>query len=602
VRRTYTRTAAIVCSLLLGLGWIGSPALAHASPTNVIPDDGLRHCIAQYMQNAGVPFSASTSQDAWHVDILTQTDLDAFVTATTTPATMLCQGVSSLTGIQGLRNLPLASLMLTDGQITDLTPLVALTGMTALILNDNQISDLTPLAGLTNLQLLGLDGNQITDLTPLARLTNLQELGFKSNQITDLTPLAGLTNLTILELNNTPIADLTPLAGLTRLTNLNSDHTHITDLRPLANLTTLSSLSLVDNQIADLTTLAGLTTLVSVDLSNNQIADLTPLAGLTTLDSVDLSNNQIADLTPLAGLTQLSSVSVDHNQVADLNPLAQLTTLSSLTLDDNLISDITPLEGLPNLGSLNLANNHISDVSVLASLPNLTGVNVSTNRITDITPIATQLNRACSAGGACTWSLDDNHITDLSPLDWNALEQNLLELAPYSENNLVQLGVFFFGVRNQTIEQTAHTGTVPLPTVVQATNDPTPIMWSVKSGPASLNQADGTVTFTSPGVVTLAWTEYWVSGGDSGTPTPTYPSSVLSDFPDPSTMTPDGPDTPSPTGSPVTEFFSGTVQISVTGPAGQASTTMIVVIAVVVVVLCLAGVIVLTVRRTRRTR
>jgi hypothetical protein len=67
------------------------------------------------------------------------------------------------------------------------------------------------IADLANLSRLDLDSTQITDLTPLAALTGLRTLYLNNTQITDFAPLAALTGLSTLSLDNTQITDLTPL-------------------------------------------------------------------------------------------------------------------------------------------------------------------------------------------------------------------------------------------------------------------------------------------------------------------------------------------------------------------------------------------------------
>ena len=98
-----------------------------------------------------------------------------------------------------------------------------------------------PLAGLTNLATLLLQNNRISDLSPLARLTNLTRLGVANNNISDLTPLAGLTNLATLGLHGNRISDLSPLAGLTNLAKVVLRNNRISDLSPLVVNTGLGS-------------------------------------------------------------------------------------------------------------------------------------------------------------------------------------------------------------------------------------------------------------------------------------------------------------------------------------------------------------------------
>ncbi|PID45108.1 MAG: hypothetical protein CSB47_10150 [Proteobacteria bacterium] len=245
----------------------------------------------------------------------------------------------------------LDTLKLYGNQISDITPLAALTQLTSLWLSNNQISDIAPLAALTRLNELRLSGNQISDIASLAALTRLNELHLSSNQISDTAPLAALTQLNELWLSSNEISDIAPLAALTQLISLWLHYNEISDIAPLAALTQLTSLWLSDNQISDIAPLAALTQLNVLWLSDNQVSDVAPLAVLTQLTSLWLSDNQISDVAPLAALTQLTSLELSDNQISDIAPLAALTQLNGLWLSDNQISDITPLTALLESGT-----------------------------------------------------------------------------------------------------------------------------------------------------------------------------------------------------------------------------------------------------------
>ena len=77
--------------------------------------------------------------------------------------------------------------------------------------------------------------NQISDISSLANLTGLTELNLASNQISDITPLANLTELTVLDLESNQISDISPLAGLPRLTELFLNNNQISDIQPLVD-------------------------------------------------------------------------------------------------------------------------------------------------------------------------------------------------------------------------------------------------------------------------------------------------------------------------------------------------------------------------------
>jgi Leucine-rich repeat (LRR) protein len=143
--------------------------------------------------------------------------------------------------------------------------------VTKLNLDGNQISDLTPLQALTNLTDLQLDQNQISDPTPLQTLPNLTVLNLGDNHVSDLTLLQSMTNLTELELGNNKISDITPLQSMTNLTKLGLYHNKISDIAPLQALTNLTELELGDNQTGDLTPLRTLINLTVLYLDDNQL-------------------------------------------------------------------------------------------------------------------------------------------------------------------------------------------------------------------------------------------------------------------------------------------------------------------------------------------
>ncbi len=137
-----------------------------------------------------------------------------------------------------------------------------------------------------------LDRTNISDLTPLAALTQLQELHVNSTGVSDLTPLAALTQLQELCVNGTEVSDLTPLAGLTHLRRLDIGFTQICDLMPLAGLTHLEDLDVRDTQVCDLMPLAGMTQLDVLEAGYCKISVL-PRALAKTLSIIDLDNNPL---------------------------------------------------------------------------------------------------------------------------------------------------------------------------------------------------------------------------------------------------------------------------------------------------------------------
>ena len=144
-------------------------------------------------------------------------------------------GYVSLEGLQHATNL--IDLRINNGRpfptsLTDLSPLSGLAKLTGLTIWYVNISDLSPLSGLTELTELDLFCNNISDLSPLSGLTQLEWVILRCNKISDLSPLSGLTELQTLDLSINNISDLAPLVantGLGRGDEINVDDNPLDD-------------------------------------------------------------------------------------------------------------------------------------------------------------------------------------------------------------------------------------------------------------------------------------------------------------------------------------------------------------------------------------
>jgi hypothetical protein len=187
-----------------------------------------------------------------------------------------------------------------------------LTGLWAFSLG---ITSLRGVQNLRNLRYLSLDGNSISDISALSGLANLTGLNLSSNSISDLGPLSGLTSLTSLSLGYNSISDLGPLSGLTNLPYVNLGHNSISDISALSGLTGLTSLHLDNNSISDISPLSGLTSLIYLNLdSNPNLSDIQPLldnAGLGAGDMVNLESTSVS-CTDVAAL-QAKGVTVESD-------------------------------------------------------------------------------------------------------------------------------------------------------------------------------------------------------------------------------------------------------------------------------------------------
>ncbi|MCL1792047.1 MAG: G5 domain-containing protein [Peptococcaceae bacterium] len=105
------------------------------------------------------------------------------------------------------------TLYLNDNQITDITPLESLTGLTELHLNYNKITNFAKLQSLSNLRLLSLQKNNIIDTTSLGSLKSLHSLNLAANDIIEFSSLKKLTNLKELNIkDNAGVGVLEPKA------------------------------------------------------------------------------------------------------------------------------------------------------------------------------------------------------------------------------------------------------------------------------------------------------------------------------------------------------------------------------------------------------
>jgi len=356
-----------------------------------------------------------------------------------------CSGMASLEGLQylGGDGMPyvLSGVNLTNGTVTDISPLEHLYGVSGSVLSinlsGNQISDLSPLQTLyanigaapgthpvtMQIRYLNLSGNLITDLSPLMNLKLVDyaydtTLDLSSNPITNtsLVGFAGSTMVQSLNTLNLSHAAITGLdwmsfAYLAPLTTLDLSHNQIVDGPPLTYATLPSKLDLSYNSLASLGWMShtDMVSLTALNLSHNAITDGSGLAsvGFPNLQSLDLSYNPI-DLAALAGasMPSLGEMNVSNSWLTSLNGLAgvDMPSLFSLNLSSNNIVNVSEFANgmdLDSLSELYLDNNQISDVSdwLGVSMPSLEYLNLDNNLISDISGWARMdmpsLNQLC---------------------------------------------------------------------------------------------------------------------------------------------------------------------------------------------------------------
>lgn len=197
----------------------------------------------------------------------------------------LCQTLNPLS-IKVVQEDLIAGRELSEGilsQISDLSPLMNVSGLERLDLSRTQVSDLSPLSDLSSLTSIDISRTQVSDLSPLSSLVNLRALGLAKTHVSDISPLSGLANLQVLDLSGTLVTDLRPLAGLIHLRTLFIATTRISDLGPLVGLSELEGLNFSETQVVDVSVLSKLSHLQWVVMLATKVSDRSPLTNLPNL-------------------------------------------------------------------------------------------------------------------------------------------------------------------------------------------------------------------------------------------------------------------------------------------------------------------------------
>ncbi|HNR00194.1 MAG TPA: hypothetical protein PKN52_09335, partial [Trueperaceae bacterium] len=198
----------------------------------------------------------------------------------------------------------LYDLQLTDGEITDLSPLATLDSLTWVDLNINDISDIEPLRGRTNIRGLHVCCTEakITDTSALATLTSMwtMNLGFHGLGDALIWPL----------LENYP-----DIHGLWLPGNDLTEFDHLLDYPQL------DALDIGWHTIPNLSFLDVMDDLVFLDLRGAVIEDMSALTAKTALTTLTLSTTGISDIAFLEAFTELENLNLDGNNIADLAPL-----------------------------------------------------------------------------------------------------------------------------------------------------------------------------------------------------------------------------------------------------------------------------------------
>jgi len=289
--------------------------------------------------------------------------------------------------------------------IADLTPFVALPGLTRLYVSGRNFNSLQGISELANLYSLGLTSTGITDLSVLNQQRNITELILTDNRelpsfntlqemywlrglhITrsterDLHFISHLTNLEALSLVRTDTRTLNFILPLTNLLYLRLfDNRDVPEIPNLAVFTQLEELYLdvggTTGTVRPSTYLEGLTSVRRMTLRNPDTLD--GLRGMQYLEELDISFGWLlTDAAPLGALTNLRRLRIYesrtfHSEVSNMDAIGRLTNLRQLNISGNdLYFNWDFIYRMENLEELNISrNNVIGNFSGISGLQNL---------------------------------------------------------------------------------------------------------------------------------------------------------------------------------------------------------------------------------------
>ncbi len=225
--------------------------------------------------------------------------------------------------------------------------------MYRIVLSDNDISDLSPIGGLSELKILTLHNNvNIVDLSPLRNLTSLEYLMFAGNKLNSLEGLENLTNLTNLNLNGTGSYE----------DRVWVNYSNVTDLTPLKGLKNLEKLYLNNHSISDITPIANLGNLKDLNLSNAKVETI-PENSWTSMQNLQIVKCGLKDISRLSGMPNIWNVGFGSNLLMNVEILGSYPTLKSIDISYNYVTNIDALYPvLDNLNDLGVQGNYISGI------------------------------------------------------------------------------------------------------------------------------------------------------------------------------------------------------------------------------------------------
>ena len=160
----------------------------------------------------------------------------------------LSADVSPIAGLEKLEFLSIVDTPLTS---TQLILLATNKSVIELVLNNNNISDISPLLALSQLVNLNLESNAVSNLAEPINWTAIEQLktlNLANNAIVDINSLSGLIALENLDLSGNSIGNISPLGTMANLKLLDISHNAIhSGVKYLLDLQQLTAVNLQEN-------------------------------------------------------------------------------------------------------------------------------------------------------------------------------------------------------------------------------------------------------------------------------------------------------------------------------------------------------------------
>lgn len=342
------------------------------------------------------------------------------------------QDLKQLVTLKKLKSLTIEEYIDSDEAIglTNYSALSVLTSLESLDLDSEAIRELSFLKPLSNLRDLSIQGTECLGVEPLGELTQLTSLRLADNDsVTDYSPLRNLTGLKTLSIDKNTTCDDPDLSSLGNLEELEiSGFLSIAFLRNMGNLKELTIHSCNMDEASALSALSRLESLTCYSVWTNAYAmkNVSFIDGMANLKRLSFCNlhpdsffsgygnnveiyGDISNVFNHPGLEELylsdCVVGIDFGRIQD-NPSLKVLWMNKISVKENFY--VESYGGMTNVWYDDVSFDEHTDF--LIHFPNLEELELDENQLTNIAFAASLKNLK-------RFSLQDNYVTDLSPLN-----------------------------------------------------------------------------------------------------------------------------------------------------------------------------------------